>query len=113
MHERPDEEFSLLFECAREPLDAEPFMKALEAQLRAAQRGARLRRVVIVLLGAALAAAAALGAAPLLTRLCVVLGEHVQDVLPRLGSALASPAGWVISLLVAVLLLRRSGVLGR
>ncbi|HUN26635.1 MAG TPA: hypothetical protein VMU67_10030 [Steroidobacteraceae bacterium] len=113
MHEHPDEDLRQLFERARTPLAAEAFLAALDARLAAAQRRAQRRRAVAVALGVALAAALALVAAPLLTHLSLAVGAESQGASARLGAALASPGGWGLALALALLLLRRSGALGR
>ncbi len=112
-HEGPDDQLHLLFERARAPLDAEPFLVQLERGLRVARRSARLRTATTALLGASLAAASVLLAAPDVARLCVSLGTYVQGGIPSLADALASPAGWVASLVLAAWVLRRSGAFGR
>jgi hypothetical protein len=112
-HEDPDDELHVLFERARAPLDAQPFIEQFERRLCAARRSARVRAATIVLLGALLAAAIVLLAAPYVARLCVSLGTYVQGGVPSLTDALASPAGWAVSIVLAAWVLRRSGVFGR
>jgi hypothetical protein len=113
LNDRPDEGLSALFERASHPLDAESFLEQLEQRLRAARRRAQLKRAAGTLLGTALIATMALFATPYVSELCVSLGTLVQSGVPRLGDALASPAGWGLSIVLAALLLLRSGVLRR
>jgi hypothetical protein len=111
-HDRPDDELHVLFERARETLDPEPFLEQLERRLHAARRGARVRSATAVLLGASLAAVIVLLAAPCVAQLCVFLGTFVQDLVPKLGDALLSPAGWAVSIVLAAWLLHRGRVFG-
>ena len=109
MSEENDAPLRALFARSQEALPSAAFMKSFWARLERAHR-IRFRRRIVLLAAAAFLAAWFMP--PVLRHTAVALhamGEYSQSY----GTLAISPAGWIVSSLIALIVLVRTGSLRR
>jgi hypothetical protein len=107
MSEETDAQLLALFARSHETLPSEEFMETLWAGIERARRVRTLRRVVMIVAAAILAAWIMPSVLQSTASAMRIAGEYSESV----GALIISPAGWVVSTLIALGVLVRTGAL--
>lgn len=99
-----DDTLTRLFAERRETLPAVDFLESVAGRIRDARRQRAVRHAALMTAAAVLA----IVLTPYVARGSLAVASHLAAWLPALGSALASPVGWVCSLASAAWALRRA-----
>jgi hypothetical protein len=109
MHDEIDPQLRTLFARAGETLPSKQFMEVFCHRLERARRVRTLQRIALT---AGLAILGVWLTPTILGRTASVVQASVEYALP-LGSLVVSPAGWVVSSLIGLIVLIRTGALRR
>jgi predicted anti-sigma-YlaC factor YlaD len=103
MNNEFDDRIAQLFEKAREPLDSREFVQRVSIQISRARRKRNLAIIALWLT----AVVALVAVTPWIVKGSLAFGKSLDLALPYFGIFMLSPAGWILSGMLAVLMLRR------
>jgi len=109
MSDEIDEQLLALFAEAHETLPSAEFMQSFLARLERARRLQNMRRIVLAVVLAILAAWILPSVLATTAAVMLAIGEQSQSY----SALIISPAGWGVSMLIGFLVLLRTGALRR